>query len=74
MPGASFLILAGESFPVLAGGSSVCCQGLLLCDDIGLLYSYGGGLRVPLELGQVTWGSFIVVIGPALKLHWGTPH
>ena len=37
MPEGSFLILAGESFPVLAGGSSVCCQGILLCDDIGLL-------------------------------------
>ena len=36
-PEGSSLILAGESFPVVAGGSSVCCQGLLLCDDIELL-------------------------------------
>lgn len=36
-PGGSSLILAGESFPILAGGSSVCAQGLLLCDNIGLL-------------------------------------
>ena len=36
-PEGSSLILAGESFPVLVGASSVCRQGLLLCDDIGLL-------------------------------------
>ena len=37
VPEGSSLILARESFPVLAGVSSVCLQGLLLCDDIGLL-------------------------------------
>ena len=37
MPKGSSLILAGESFPVLVEGSSVCWQGLLLCDDIVLL-------------------------------------
>ena len=37
VPKGSSLILAGESFPVLVEGSSVCWQGLLLCDDIVLL-------------------------------------
>ena len=72
-PGGSSLILAGESFPILAGGSSVCAQGLLPCDGIGLFSRCGGGLGVPLKLGQVTWGSFIVVIGPPLELHEATP-
>ena len=37
VPEGSSLILAGESFPFLVGESSVCLQGLFLCDYIGLL-------------------------------------
>ena len=55
VPEGSSLVLAGESSPVMVWYSSVCCWGLLPCDDTGLLSSCGGGLGVPLELGQVTW-------------------
>ena len=65
MPEGSSLVLAGESSPVLAGGSSVCPWELLPCDTIELLLSCGGGLWFPLELGQM--------IGVHLELFWGLP-
>ena len=43
-------------------------MGLLPCDSIEFLSNCGGGLGVPLELRQVTWGSFRVVEGPHLEL------
>ena len=67
----SSLVFAVESFQVLAGDASVCPWGLLLFDDIGLLSRCGRGLRVPLKLGQVTWGYFrVVVLLP--RAAWGS--
>ena len=43
------------------------------CDGVGLLSRCGGGLGVPLKLGQVTWGSFRVVVGLSLELHGAAP-
>ena len=73
VPEGSSLDLAGKSSPVLARSSSVCHWGLLPCDSIGLLSSCGGGLGVPLELRQVTWSSFRVVVGPPLEPHGAAP-
>ena len=53
VPEGTSLVLVGESFPVLSGGSSASHRGLFLCDSIGHLSSYGQGLEVPLELGQL---------------------
>ena len=53
VPEGTFLVLVGESSPVLLGGSSAVHQGLFPCDSVGHLSSCGQGPRVPLELGQV---------------------
>ena len=69
----SYLILAGESSPVLAGGLLALSLGTPSCDGVGLLSRCGGGIGVPLKLGQVTWGSFRVVVGLSLELHGAAP-
>ena len=65
------LFVPGESATVLAEGLLCHCgQGLLSCYSIGLLSNYSGEVGVPLELQQIVWGFFRVVLEPALELQW----
>ena len=55
LPGSHFIILASGSFS---------------CYSLGLLSNCSRELRVPLELQQVPWDSFRVVMKPPLELQW----
>ena len=55
-----------QGAPVIA-----MARGPISCYFLGLLSNCSRELGVPLELQQVTQGSFRVVVAPPLKLRWG---
>ena len=46
---------------------------LFFCYSLGLLLNCSRELLVPLELHQLTPGSFSVVVEPPLELQWADP-
>ena len=43
------------------------------CYSLGLLLNCSRELLVPLELHQLIWGSFSIVVEPTLELQWADP-
>lgn len=69
--GDSTLVMPVESTSVcLRSHSIILASGSFSCYGLELLSNCGRELRVPLELQQVAWDSFRVVMEPPLELKW----